>query len=339
MNKFLEILRAGQSLTEEQMIEAMTLIMDGRPSNEEKAEFLTLLAQRGETIEEITGAAKALRKQSLQIKAPYGAVDCCGTGGDKTGTYNISTAVAIVAAACGVPVAKHGNRSSSSKSGAADVLETIGVNLEMNPKQLEEALRRFHFAFLMGPRHHQAMRHVSVVRKQLGTRTIFNLLGPLANPAGTRLQLLGVYDRKLVVPMAQVLKNLGAKRAWVVHGTDGLDEITLTGPTYVAVLDDEKNIIEKELNPVDFGLPVYAPEKLLGGTPKDNAGALRILLDGQKGAYRDIVLANTSAVLNIHGKVKNLKDGVAMAAQAIDSHLARQTLKDYIIFSREAIPK
>lgn len=333
MNRYLDILRAEKPLTEEQMVGAMTFLMDGKASNEEKEEFLTLLTKRGETVEEITGAARVLRKKSLQIKAPYGAVDCCGTGGDKTGTYNISTAVAIVAAACGVPVAKHGNRSSTSKSGAADVLETLGVNLDMPVEDMEESLRKLHFAFLMGPRHHQAMRHVAIVRKKLATRTIFNLLGPLANPAGTKLQLLGVYDRKLLMPMAQVLKNLKTKKAWIVHGSDGLDEITVTGPTYVAILEDGM-ITEREFTPADFGLSVHAPEKLIGGNAQDNAAAIRILLDGHASAYRDIVLANTAAVLCIHGSAKNLKQGVALAAEAIDKGLAKQTLKDYIAFSR-----
>jgi anthranilate phosphoribosyltransferase len=334
MNKFLEILRSGKPLSEKDMMAAMSLIMEGNATNDEKTEFLTLLADRGATVEEITGAARVLRQKSLQIKAPYGAVDCCGTGGDKAGTYNISTAVALVAASCGVPIAKHGNRSSSSKSGAADVLETLGVNLEMPVKNLEEALKKIHFAFLMGPHHHQAMRHVAIVRKNIGRPTIFNLLGPLANPAGTRFQIIGVYDRQFVLPIAEVLKGLKMKRAWVVHGSDGLDEITVTGPTYAAILDDEGNITEKELNPADFGLPISPKEKLLGGDARENAAALRSLLEGKQGAYRDIVLANAAAALFIHGTAKDLKDGVAKAAKAIDSGLAMQTLKDYIAFSR-----
>lgn len=335
MNRYLKIIADGKALTEKQMMEAMELIMEGHTSNEEKAEFLKGLTKRGETIEEITGAARVLRKKAMMIKAPYGAVDCCGTGGDKSGTYNISTAVAIIAAACGVPVAKHGNRSSSSKSGAADVLETLGVNIEMPKEALEEALKTIRFAFLMGPRHHQAMRHVAVVRKQIGGRTIFNILGPLANPAGAKMQLLGVYDRKLLLPVAEVLKELGSKRAWIVHGSDGLDEITVTGPTYAAILE-EKTITEREFTPADFGLPVHDSAKLMGGNAAANATALRALLEGKEGAYRDIVLANASAVLCIHGSSKDLKAGVARAAEAIDNGSALQTLKDYIVFSRGA---
>jgi anthranilate phosphoribosyltransferase len=339
MKKYIDIVQSGRTLTEDEMIGAMSLIMDTRADNDEKAEFISGLAARGETVEEITGAAKVLRQKALTIKAPYGAIDCCGTGGDNTGTYNISTAAAFVAAACGVPVAKHGNRSTSSKCGAADVLEALGVNLEMPVDALEESLERLHIAFLLAPRHHEAMRHVAVVRKKLGKRTIFNLLGPLANPAGTRLQLVGVYDRKLVLPLAQVLRNLGAKRAWVVHGADGLDEISTTGPTYAAILDDDRNITEKELQPEDFGLKKSDPKKLVGGDALVNADALRALFDGHEGAYRDIVLTNTAAVLTIQGKAKNLMDGIARAADAIDSGLAKQTLKDYIMFSREVISK
>ena len=333
MKKFLSIIDSGKSLTEDEMIEAMTLIMNGEVADDDLTAFLTRLAQRGETVEEITGAARVLRVKANTLKAPFGAVDCCGTGGDKSGTYNISTAVALVAAACGVPVAKHGNRASSSKSGAADVLEALGANLEMTRENLEDALRTIHFAFLMAPHHHQAMKHVAAVRKQIGTRTIFNILGPLANPAATKYQLIGVFDQKWLVPMAQTLKKLGTKRAWVVHGSDGLDEITVTGPTYAAILNDGE-ITTREISPEDFGLETSAPEKLLGGNAEQNALALRALLEGQEGAYRDIVLANAAAVLCIHGKAKHLKSGTVKAAEAIDSGLALQTLHDYIAFSR-----
>ncbi len=325
---------AKTPLTQAQMSEAMTLIMEGQVSEDELAGFLTTLAARGETVDELTGAAIIMRQKATTIKAPYEAVDCCGTGGDQSGTYNVSTAVALIAASCGVPVAKHGNRASSSQSGAADVLEVMGVNLDMPQEALEEALKTLHFAFLMAPHHHQAMKHVVPVRKKLGTRTIFNLLGPLANPAGTRFQLIGVYDKKWVKPMAETLKNLGTKRAWVVHGADGLDEITTTGETSIAMLDDEGQIKEKTLSPKDFGLETNPLEKLIGGDADDNANALRAILEGQKCAYRNIAIANTAAVLVIAGKTENLIEGVEKAEESLDNGLAYDTLSDYIALSR-----
>lgn len=337
MNEYLDIIKSGETLTQEQMQSAMTIIMEGKASEDELTTFLTTLAERGETIDEITGAARVLREKATAIDAPYEALDCCGTGGDKKGTYNVSTAVALVAASCGVPMAKHGNRASSSKSGAADVLEVLGVNLDLPLEALEESLKTLRFAFLMAPKHHAAMIHVKEVRKKIATRTIFNLLGPLINPAGTRFQLMGVYDKALVRPMVEVLNNLGSKRAWVVHGSDGLDEITITGPTHIATLNEDGEIEEKTITPEHFGLKTFDIEKIIGGTAQENATALRAVLEGQKCAYREIVLANSAAVLNIHGSAENLTDGVQKAAQAIDAGLALQTLKDYVAFSREAM--
>ena len=327
---------AKSPLSENDMITAMNQIMSGQVAEDDIKTFLMNMADRGETVEELTGAAKVMREKAANIKAPYGAVDCCGTGGDQSGTYNISTAVAIVAASCGVTVAKHGNRASSSKSGAADVLETLGVNLDAPTQKLEEALETLHFAFLMAPNHHSAMKHVASARKSLGRRTIFNLLGPLSNPAGTRHQLLGVYDQKWVRPMIETLKNLGAKTAWVVHGTDGLDEITTTAKTHIATLDAEGNIEEKILSPEDFGLSTAEPRDLIGGEAEENAKAMRAVLEGQKCAYRDIVLANTATVLMIADKADDLKAAVQIAADSIDNGIAMQTLKDYIAISREA---
>ena len=323
-------------LSEEQMIETMTLIMDGQSNDADIEAFLRTLAERGETVEEITGAAKVLRSKATTIEAPYNAIDCCGTGGDASGTYNISTTVAIVAAACGIPVAKHGNRAASSKSGAADVLEALGVNLNVPHNELEEALKLYNFCFLMAPHHHAAIKHVMPARKAIGSRTIFNLLGPLANPAGTRNQLLGVFAKEWVEPMAETLKNLGTKSAWVVHGQDGLDEISISAPTDIAILK-EGIITQKTITPEDFGLPVTDIEKLKGGDAQENANALRAVLEGRKCAYRDIVLANTSAVLNIFGKTDDLKEGVGLAAAEIDSGHAYQLLKDYINFTRKAL--
>jgi anthranilate phosphoribosyltransferase len=333
--ELLKSLQAGQNLSETEMSQLMTSMMEGRLETRQIAEILRALSSKGETAEELTGAAKVMRAHALTIHAPYDAVDCCGTGGDKKGSLNISTAVSLIAAACGVPVAKHGNRASSSRSGAADVLEAIGVNLDIPMIALEEALEDFNFCFLMAPAHHTAMKHVAAARKSLGVRTIFNLLGPLSNPAGARLQLLGVFDAKWIRPMAETLKNLGSKRAWVVHGSDGMDEITLAGPTLCALLNDDGTITDRTLTPDEFGLPTYPdPAALEGGDAQYNAMALRALLQGKDGPYRDTVLANTAAVLVIHGSAPDLKSGVARAAQAIDSGNAQALLRDYIAFTR-----
>lgn len=326
-------IQQGMTLDEPEMNRVMTRIMEGACTDAQIAAFLMGLSMRGETAKELTGAARVMRAKVKSVQAPPGAVDCCGTGGDQSGTYNISTAVALVAAACGVPVAKHGNRASSSKSGAADVLEALEINLDAPQGRLEEALKRFNFAFLMAPKHHEAMKHVMPVRKEMGVRTIFNLLGPLANPAGTRRQLIGVFDQKWLLPIAHALRSLGTERAWVVHGSDGLDEITITGPTHIARLENGI-IIEETLTPDDFGLMCSAPEDLLGGDARQNAAALTDLLDGGKNAYRDIVLANTAAVLMIAEKAQTLKDGVFLAAQAIDSKKALGILAQYRDFTK-----
>lgn len=327
----------GQSLTEANMMDCMTAIMGGTVDHEQIKSFLTALSQKGENVAEITGAAKIMREKASSIKAPHNAVDCCGTGGDQAGTYNISTAVAIVAAACGIPVAKHGNRASSSKSGTADVLEALGVRLDVPRPALEKALKEFRFAFLMAPNHHQSMKHVAAARKEIGQRTIFNILGPLANPAGTRYQLLGVYDKKWLLPLAETLKKLGSKRAWVVHSQDGLDEISISAPTDIVTLDEDGKLKEKTLTPADFGLNTHPLSALIGGDEKHNARALRAILEGERSAYRDIVLANTAAVLAIHGTQTDLKKGVEIAADAIDSGFAWENFCDYIAYTRAAI--
>ncbi|MGH1377390.1 MAG: anthranilate phosphoribosyltransferase [Alphaproteobacteria bacterium] len=326
-------LENGKILDEDEMRRAMSDIMDGNWSDDEIVEFLTHLSNRRESISEITGAAKVMREKALAISAPENSVDCCGTGGDKSGTYNISTAVAIVSAACGVPIAKHGNRSASSKSGAADVLEALEINLNVTQEKLEEALVKYNFAFLMAPRHHGAMKHVANARKSMKTRTIFNILGPLANPAKTKFQLLGVFDRDLVVPIAEVLNNLGTKKAWIVHGSDGLDEITTTGDTYVAKLDNG-NITEETLTPESFGLEKSKASDLIGGSPETNANALKEILNGKCNAYKDIVIANTAAVLMISGKEGNLLDAANTARAVIDSGKAYSIFKEYRDFTQ-----
>lgn len=332
LDQTLNKISQGSVLTEEDMASSIRQIMQGDAEEAQIETLLTTLAERGETIAEITGAAKAMREMASAITAPDGALDCCGTGGDGANTYNISTAVALVSAACGVPVAKHGNRAATSKSGAADVLEALGVNLDISTTKLEEALEKFNFCFLMAPHHHKAMKYVMPTRKKLGFRTIFNLLGPLANPAGTQYQLIGVFDKKWVRPMAEVLNNLGTKNAWVVHGHDGLDEITTTTSTDIAILN-EGQITERTITPADFGLETANINDLKGGDAQENANALRALLKGKKSAYRDIVLANVSAVLNIHGKANSLKEGVSIAKQAIDKGGALNILNQYAAFT------
>jgi len=334
----LKALQSGQDLSREDMTQAMRRIMEGEISDIEIAAFLFGLSVKGETTEEITGATQVLREKVLPVKAPEGAIDCCGTGGDASGTYNISTAVALVCAACGVPMAKHGNRSASSKSGAADVLEAMGVKLNVPKEKLEDALAENNFAFLMAPQHHSAMKHVVTVRKALGVRTLFNLLGPLANPAGTKRQLIGVFDPKWLRPMAETLRNLGSEKAWIVHGAfdekGGLDEISTTGSTWMAVLENGE-ITDRTLQPEDFGLKAAQPQELKGGNAGENAQALEQLLSGAQSAYRDIVLANASAALNIAGKAADLQSGVAMAAEAIDSGKAAEILHKTIAFTQE----
>ncbi len=317
------------------MYATIQFIMSGDASEDQITKLLTEMSKRDVTVDEITGAARVLRDMSSGIKAPANSLDCCGTGGDGVGTYNISTAVALVCAACDVPIAKHGNRAASSKSGAADVLEALGVNLEASHDILERALAGINFCFLMAPQHHQAMRHVGPIRKKLGFRTIFNLLGPLANPAEAQYQLIGVYDPKLLQPMAQVLKNLGTKSAWIVYGNDGLDEITTTTDTQIAILSEDGTITEKTISPSDFGLPIAAIDDLKGGEAEENAKALTGLLNSKHSAYRDIVLANASAVLNIHGKASGLLEGVEIASDVIDSGKAKQILQQYIEMTNE----
>lgn len=331
----LDKLRIGENLTEDEMIAAMNIIMEGAAAEEDVAAFLTYMMKKGETVDEITGAARVMREKATTIKAPPGAIDCCGTGGDACGTYNISTAVALIVAACGVPVAKHGNRAASSKSGAADVLEALGVNLDIDHETIEEALARYNFAFLMAPRHHAAMKHVVPIRKKLGFRTIFNLLGPLSNPAGTKRQLIGVFDEKWLKPMADTLARLGTEKAWVVHGQDGLDEITVTGKTRVARLSHQQIEIEN-ITPQHFGLDYSSAPALMGGDATYNAAALKRLLDGEISAYRNIVLANAAAALLIADKTVDPVKAQLMAAEAIDSGKAKRTLSDYIDFTRAA---
>jgi anthranilate phosphoribosyltransferase len=295
------------------------------------AAFVSALAARKPTINEIVGAVRAMRSAMTTIEANPYAIDLCGTGGDGAGTLNISTACAFVVSSCGVPVAKHGNRNMSSKSGTADCLEALGVKIDLGPADAARCLREAGLCFLFAQTYHSAMKHAARVRQALGFRTIFNLLGPLSNPARVRRQLVGVYDREWVEPLADALGRLGAERAWVVHG-DGLDEIAVSGPTRVAILADAK-ITVRDIGPEDAGLSWSPLSALAGGSAAENAAALKRLFDGATGAYRDVVLINSAAALVIAGKVKGLKEGVALAASAIDEGAAKAQLGKLIAIS------
>ncbi|HIC28777.1 MAG TPA: anthranilate phosphoribosyltransferase, partial [Rhodospirillales bacterium] len=280
------------------------------------------------------GAVRTMRAKALAVNAPAGAIDVVGTGGDGSGTYNISTAAAIVVAGSGVPVAKHGNKALSSKSGAADVLTALGVNIDADMVLVERAIAEAGIGFLMATRHHSAMKYVGPPRMQMATRTIFNLLGPLSNPAGVTRQFTGVFAKDWIEPMANVLNNLGCEAAWVVHGADGLDEMTTTGPTYVAELKDGK-VSTFEVSPEDAGLPTAQPEDLKGGDGEHNAKALRAVMDGDAGPYRDVTIYNAAGALIVAGKATDLKDGAAQAAAAIDDGRAKASLDAMVAITNE----
>lgn len=292
-------------------------IMNGEVSQIQMAAFLVALKIRGERVEDIAAAAAVMRDKALVIPAPDAAMDIVGTGGDGIGTYNISTASAFVVAGAGIPVAKHGNKAVSSKSGAADVLSCLGINLDCDMDLVKQALAEANVCFLMAPRHHSAMRHVGPVRADLGVRTIFNLLGPLANPALVKRIMVGVFDASYCTPFAHALDQLGTTHAWVVHGSDGLDEVTTTGPTHVTSLANG-DITEFTISPEDLGLPIATLDQLRGGTPEENAEHLRALLAGKTGPYRDIVVFNSAAALTAGGHAKDLNAGAAMAVASID---------------------
>ncbi len=325
MKLVLNRLADGLSLSADESEAAFAIIMSGEATPAQIAGMLMALRVRGETVDEITGAVRTMRAKMDKISAPAGAMDVVGTGGDGSGTYNISTGAAFVVAGAGVPVAKHGNRALSSKSGAADVLSSLGVNLDAPFPVIEKAIAEAGIGFLMAPRHHSAMRFVGPVRVEMGVRTIFNILGPLSNPAGVKRQFTGVFSRQWVRPMAETLANLGCEAAWVVHGADGLDELSTTGPSYVAQLADGK-ISEFEVTPGDVGLPTVTMADIKGGDPEANAQALRALLAGQQGAYRDIVLFNAAASLLVAGMASDLKQGMQLAAKSIDDGSAQAAL-------------
>ena len=311
----------GATLTRDEAASAFDAMMSGEATPSQMGGLLMALRVRGETVDEITGAVSAMRAKMLRVKAPADAVDIVGTGGDGSGSVNVSTCASFIVAGAGVPVAKHGNRALSSKSGAADVLAALGVKIDLAPEQVGRCIDEAGIGFMFAPTHHPAMRNVGPTRVELGTRTIFNLLGPLSNPAGVKRQMVGVFSRQWVQPLAQVLKNLGSEAVWVVHGSDGLDEITLTGPTFVAALENGK-IRTFEVTPEDAGLPRAAAEALKGGDADANAVALQGVLEGKPGAYRDVALLNAAAALIVAGQAKDLKEGVALGAQSLDSGAA-----------------
>jgi anthranilate phosphoribosyltransferase len=325
----LKKLTEGDMPSPDEIRECFDAIMDGEVSQIQMAAFLTALKMRGERVEDIAAAASVMREKATVIDAPDGAMDIVGTGGDGIGTYNISTATAFVVAGCGVPVAKHGNKAVSSKSGAADVLSCLGINLECEMATVRRALDEAGICFLMAPRHHSAMRHVAPVRADLGLRTIFNMLGPLANPALVRRIMVGVFDPDLCVPFAKALANLGTTHAWVVHGASGLDEVSTTGPTRVAALANG-SIEEFTITPDDLGLATASIDDLRGGTPEENAASLRAVLDGVTGPYRDIVIINAAAALVSGGHAPALPEAADRARESIGSGKALAALDSLV---------
>ena len=324
----LDTLADGNDLTEDEMVASMTAIMQGEVADSQLATFLTALQAKGETVAEIVGAARVMRAKAekLDIKSTS-LVDTCGTGGDGADTFNISTASALVTAGAGVTVAKHGNRAVSSRSGSADVLKCLGVNLDANLATVERCVDEAGLGFLFAPLMHKAMKHAAGVRKKLGVRTIFNLLGPLTNPANAQAQVLGVFDVKWVQPLAEVLCGLGCSRALVVHGSDGLDEITLTGVSQVAELKNGE-VTSYNLDPAELGFDYCTSADLKGGTPEENAAIIQGILNGEKGAKRDIVVLNSAAAIYVSGKADSLEQGARLAVNSIESGKARDKLKD-----------
>ena len=314
-------------LTRAEAETAFGLLFDGKATPAQIGGFLMALRTRGEAVDEFAAAAAVMRAKCVKVRAPAGAIDIVGTGGDGKGTLNISTATAFVVAGAGVPVAKHGNRNLSSKSGAADALGALGIDVMVGADVVERALEQAGIGFMMAPMHHPAMRHVGPVRMELGTRTIFNILGPLTNPAGVTRQLTGAFSGTLLRPMAETLRALGSEKAWLVHGGDGTDEVSIAAPTQVVELDGGA-IREFTLTPEDAGLTRHPFEELLGGTPAENAAELRALLDGAgRSAYREAVILNAACALFVAGKVEELKAGVALARTSIDTGAAMRAVQ------------
>jgi anthranilate phosphoribosyltransferase len=322
----------GATLTRAEAASAFDAMLSGEVTPAQMGGFLMALRTRGESVEEITGAVEAMRAKMLRVNAPADVVDVVGTGGDNSGSYNVSTLAAFIVAACGVPVAKHGNRALSSRSGAADTIGMLGVKVGLPPEAVERCIREAGIGFMMAPTHHAAMRHVGPARVELGTRTIFNLLGPLSNPAGARRQLTGVFSAAWLEPMAEVLRNLGSERVWITHGADGLDEMTTAASTKIVELD-KGEIHAFEITPEEFGLKRAQPSDLKGGDAAHNAAALIAVLEGAKNPYRDIAMLNASGALVVAAKARDLKEGIEMAARAVDSGAARASLAKLVAVS------
>ena len=322
----------GATLTRDEAARAFDFMMSGAATPSQMGALLMALRVRGETIDEITGAVSTMRAKMLRVDAPPNAVDVVGTGGDASGTYNISTLASLIVAGAGVPVAKHGNRALSSKSGAADVLMALGVKIDLTPEQVSRCIKDAGIGFMFAPAHHPAMKNVGATRVELGTRTIFNLLGPLSNPAGVKRQMVGVFSKQWLEPLAETLKNLGSEAAWIVHGSDGLDEITMCGRTSVAALENGK-VRTFDIAPEDVGLSPCKPDQLRGGDATANAAALLHVLDGEKGPHRDVAVMNAGAALVVAGKAKELKEGVAVAQQSLDSGEAGKRLERLVAVS------
>ena len=316
-------------LTRDEAQSAFATIMNGHATPAQTGGLLMAMRTRGETVEEYAAAASVMREKCHSVSAPDDAIDIVGTGGDGKGTLNISTATALVVAGAGVPVAKHGNRNLSSLSGAADVLSSLGVNTSVDPEIIERAISDAGIGFMMAPMHHPAMKHVMPVRQELGTRTIFNILGPLTNPAGVRSQLSGAFSRQLIRPMTETLRQLGSNSVWVVHGEDGTDEISISGPTHVCRLEKGR-ITEFVLNPDDAGLPAHPFEEIVGGTPDYNAAKLKSLLAGEHSAYLDAVLLNAAAALVVADVASSLSEGIELARTSINSGAARDRLEKLV---------
>ena len=327
-------LASGASLSTSEASAAFGMLLSGQATPVQTAAFLMALRIRGETVDEITGAVTAMRSKMLRVSAPPNAVDVVGTGGDNIGTYNISTLASFIVASCGVPVAKHGNRAASSRSGAADVLEALGVNTNLDSAGVEHCIAKANLGFMFAPMHHPAMKHVGPVRAELGMRTIFNVLGPLSNPAGVKHQIIGAFSRDLLMPMAKVLQDLGSVKVWAVHGCDGLDEITTTGVTHVVELDNDK-IREFDITPEDVGLHVTTLDNLKGGDAAHNAAALKAVLSGAKNPYRDIAVFNSAAALVVANAAEHLQQGVKLAEAALDSGATLATFKKMVAASQE----
>jgi anthranilate phosphoribosyltransferase len=323
---------SGAVLSRDEAATAFDRMMSGEATPSQMGGLLMALRVRGETVDEITGAVSAMRAKMTKVAAPPEAIDVVGTGGDASGSYNISTCAAFIVAGAGVPVAKHGNRALSSKSGAADVLTSLGIKIDLRPDEITRCIYEAGIGFMFAPAHHPAMKNVGPTRVELGTRTIFNLLGPLSNPANVKRQLVGVFSRQWIEPLAQVLKNLGSECIWVVHGSDGLDEITTSGPTYVAALEDGK-IRTFEIAPTDIGIETTKPESLRGADAEHNASALKDVLDNKPGAYRDVAVMNAAAALVVAGATKTLQEGAELARKSLSSGAARARLDKLVAVS------